>query len=432
MFVFFCFWWGCPSTPKEEPESFENQPATSTDAGVLDPFEVPRHFPPIEFPEDNPPSLAKQQCEVYQESLLADEYVSILSDAGYRFTVGHAGGNGDDGNTPFGEQLSALLREGGGNETNYFGFESYWVSDRLAELSVPWMGDCDSAGSPRRYRQHDSPSDKYYLVVRRSLEPEKTQRYKILLLASDGSAKEIYTAPGIVLMAQPLPNNGNKWLLSTEGWLAPEGDIPPDLRWQSVYMVDMRSPEEYSRVQYPITQFPKAPETGLYGVSPVLSPDRRFLLNTLYGFKDEGGGIWISDLSSENYHTKPEQFSRVVSWDHTLSWTKLERDTEESAAVRSYYHLFMTGKEVADNFAMTANILRVRDAGLNTSVVYQDRLLQMVGWNPVPFAIQRLSDQKFRIAVETHFNYESSLLPRAKGVYIVPVDLEEIDYGIVP
>ena len=51
----------------------------------------------------------------------------------------------------------------------------------------------------------------------------------------------------------------------------------------------------------------------------------------------------------------------------------------------------------------------------------------MVGWNPVPFAIQEISDTEFRVAVETHFNYESSLLPRAKGVYIVPVDLGAID-----
>ena len=81
---------------------------------------------------------------------------------------------------------------------------------------------------------------------------------------------------------------------------------------------------------------------------------------------------------------------------------------------------------------MTASVMRLKGSGLETRVASKERLLRMVGWNPVPFAMQRLSDQKFRIAVETHFNYESSLLPRAKGVYIVPVDLSEIDYGIVP
>jgi hypothetical protein len=103
---------------------------------------------------------------------------------------------------------------------------------------------------------------------------------------------------------------------------------------------------------------------------------------------------------------------------------KLEREDDGPLP---HFHLFITGKEVADDFAMTANILRVRDAGLDSSIQYHERLLQMVGWNPVPFALQRLSETQFRVAVETHFNYESSLLPRAKGVYIVPVDLEAIE-----
>ena len=59
----------------------------------------------------------------------------------------------------------------------------------------------------------------------------------------------------------------------------------------------------------------------------------------------------------------------------------------------------MTGKEVADDFAMTAIVLRVKDAGLESTVTYQELLLQMVGWNPVPFAVQRLSDTRFRVAV---------------------------------
>ena len=48
----------------------------------------------------------------------------------------------------------------------------------------------------------------------------------------------------------------------------------------------------------------------------------------------------------------------------------------------------------------------------------------MVGWNPVPFAVQRRDDTRFRVAVETHFNYEASLMPRATGVYFVDVDTD--------
>ena len=150
-----------------------------------------------------------------------------------------------------------------------------------------------------------------------------------------------------------------------------------------------------------------------------MSSDSNFLFNTLYGFTDEGGGLWVSDLTDEEFHDKPERFNRVVEWDHMLSWVLLEEETEGPAPSRS---IFVTGKEVADDFAMTANFLRIENTGSDSILESKERLLQMVGWNPVPFAWQTLSEHKFRVAVETHFNYESSLLPRAKGVYIVPVD----------
>ena len=127
------------------------------------------------------------------------------------------------------------------------------------------------------------------------------------------------------------------------------------------------------------------------------------------------------DVSEEGFQADPANFARIVNWDHTLSWTLLRGPDAESSAM----HVFMTGKEVADDFAMTANILRIREAGLESSIEREERLLQMVGWNPVPFGWQQLSDTQYRVLVETHYNYESSLLPRAKGVYLVPVDIGE-------
>ena len=109
----------------------------------------------------------------------------------------------------------------------------------------------------------------------------------------------------------------------------------------------------------------------------------------------------------------------MVAWDHLLSWFALSADGKSPNESMT---LFVTGKEVADDFAMTANVLRIEGGGLDWEVSRKERLLQMVGWNPVPFALQRLDGGRFRVAVETHLNYESSLLPRAKGVYIVPVD----------
>ena len=71
---------------------------------------------------------------------------------------------------------------------------------------------------------------------------------------------------------------------------------------------------------------------------------------------------------------------------------------------------------------MTANVIVLKGEGLETIIESKKRLLQMVGWNPVPFAVQTLADGQVRVAVETHLNYESSLLPRAKGVYLLDVD----------
>ena len=129
----------------------------------------------------------------------------------------------------------------------------------------------------------------------------------------------------------------------------------------------------------------------------------------------------MTDISERDFPDDPANFARIVAWDHTLSWTLLPDPA--AAASSPYMHLFMTGKEVADDFAMTANILRLREDGLASAIEREERLLQMVGWNPVPFGWQRLADTQYRVLVETHYNYESSLLPRAKGVYIIPVDL---------
>ncbi len=286
-------------------------------------------------------------------------------------------------------------------------------------MDVSWLEECDTSSSVRRYRSSGAESDEFYTIVRRSLVPDKKQRHKILELDAAGEGREIYTAPGVMLMALPLPWDDTRWMISSEGWPGPEEGKPADPRWQSVYIVDVNNPDEYEEVEYPISQYPEAPEEGLYGVSAALSSDSQDLFNTLYGFIDEGGGLWAVDLTDREFHTNPDRFARIVDWDHLLSWVVLEEQTEGPAPSKV---MFATGKEVRDDFAMTANLLRINDAGIDSTVVSKKRLLQMVGWNPVPFAWQQLPDHRFRVAVETHFNYESSLLPRAKGVYIIQVD----------
>jgi hypothetical protein len=365
-----------------------------------------------------PAPLAQKQCQLYKDSLQGAAYTELLDSVGYRFTQSHV--LKDTDGKPFGEKLVAVLWQGAGKGTQYFGFEGEWVAERLSELGVSWIGDCDTAGGVRRYRANGSDRDSFYITVRRSLEPDKRQRHRIVALGDDGSGQEVYRSPGIILMSRPLPFNPDYWLVSNEGWDAPGNGGPGDPRWQSVYVVNLKNPDEYYVAEYPTAQYPKPSKNGhLYGGSDMLVADAKYLINTLYGFEHEGGGIWLADLSDERFYEKPESFARIVAWDHSLSSLLLKSDVNGDSTSLFF---FLTGKEVADQFAMTANILRIRLSGLKSEVERKERLLQMVGWNPVPFAWQRTSDNEFRVGVETYYNYESSLLPRAQAVYFVSVD----------
>ena len=375
---------------------------------------------PFEDQRYPPAPLALKQCRVYEESLATSDYLGILDSVGFRYTPDHISREVDDSATLV-DRAQVLLWNGSGAGVQYFGFEGWWIAGVLKGVQVPWLGDCDTAGGFRAFPAEDGTESRHYLIVRRSLEPDKKQRYRILEVNAAGEATELYTAPGIILMALPLPYDSRSWLFSTEGWTPAEGEQPADPRWQAIYQVNLDSPDEYVKVRYPISEFPRAPEAGLYGASARMSDEGNHLFNTLYGFKDEGGGIWVVDVKDDGFLSSDSSFARIVSWDHTLSWMPLGKLEGDPSAL----HLFMTGKEVADDFAMTANVLRVREDGLNSTIEKSERLLQMVGWNPVPFGWQKLSDTEYRMLVETHYNYESSLMPRAKGVYIIPVRLSE-------
>ncbi|MCH7712910.1 MAG: hypothetical protein IIC99_04735 [Chloroflexi bacterium] len=414
--------WRSPQEGVASPTHLHVNPRALTVAGSALAQDYEKQILSLSFDQQRypPPEVARKQCGVYQEALSSPVYKDTLDSIGFRFTPAHVLTGGSDDEDVAGERLTKLIREGAGEKVRYFGMEGSWISGVLTQLDVSWLGDCDTAGGVRRYRVDGESKDRFYLRVRRSLEPDKRDRHKIVALDDDGSIRVIYDAPGIVLMALPLPTDDSRWLMSTEGWPKAGAGIPADPRWQSVYLVNVNDPEDYQMVDYPIHQFPRAPEAGLYGASPRLSDDKRFLFNTLYGFKDEGGGVWVTDISKEDFFTDASAFTRIVDWDHALSWMLLEPEPEDPTAP---VNLFLTGKEVSDDFAMTANVLSIGGGGLDSSIQSQQRLLQMVGWNPVPFAQHTLGDGKFLVAVETHFDYESSLLPRAKGVYIVPVDL---------
>ena len=366
-----------------------------------------QRYPPVD--------VARRQCGVFSEARSAAEYTAVLDSVGYAFTPSHVEANDDDAG--FGTRATRLLRRGSGNGVSYFGFEARWSAGRLADLGADWLGECDAVYGIRPVSGSGADAG-YYATRRRPLEPDKTQRYKIVRVSDDGRAEVLHSPPGIVMLAIPLPSDPDRWILSSEGWPSDSEGGSGDPRFQSVYLADVASPDAYELVQYPISRYPGAPK-GLYGTSGRLSDDSRYLINNLYGFEDEGGGLWIVDLEDDGFHADDDAFVRIVPWDHALSWFILgAADLRAGERVS----VFLTAKEVDYDFAMTANLLQIGGAGLDARVESQRRLARMVGWNPVPFAVQRLGETRYRVGVQTHFNYEASLMPRATGVYFVEVD----------
>ena len=366
-----------------------------------------QRYPPVD--------VARRQCGVFSEARSADEYTAVLDSVGYAFTPSHVEAN-DDG-AGFGVRATRVLRRGAGDGVSYFGFEARWAARRLADLGADWVRECDAVYGIRPISGSGADAG-HYAVRRRPLEPDKTRRYKIVRVSDEGRANVLHSPPGIVMLAIPLPSDPDRWMLSSEGWPSDSDARSGDPRFQSVYLADVASPDAYEIVRYPISRYPGAPK-GLYGTSGRLSDDSRYLINNLYGFEDEGGGLWIVDLEDDGFHANDDAFARIVPWDHALSWFTLgAADLRAGGRVS----VFLTAKEVDYDFAMTANLLQIVGAGLEARVESQRRLARMVGWNPVPFAVQRLGETRYRVGVQTHFNYEASLMPRATGVYFVEVD----------
>ena len=366
-----------------------------------------QRYPPVD--------VARRQCGVFSEARSADEYTAVLDSVGYAFTPSHVEANDDEAG--FGVRATRVLRRGAGDGVSYFGFEARWSARRLADLGADWVRECDAVYGIRPISGNGADAG-HYAVRRRPLEPDKTQRYKVVRVSDEGRANVLHSPPGIVMLAIPLPSDPDRWMLSSEGWPSDSDARSGDPRFQSVYLADVASPDTYEIVRYPISRYPRAPK-GLYGTSGRLSDDSRYLINNLYGFEDEGGGLWIVDLEDDGFHANDDAFARIVPWDHALSWFTLgAADLRAGGRVS----VFLTAKEVDYDFAMTANLLQIVGAGLEARVESQRRLARMVGWNPVPFAVQRLGEGRYRVGVQTHFNYEASLMPRATGVYFVEVD----------
>ena len=128
-----------------------------------------QRYPPVD--------VARRQCGVFSEARSAAEYTAVLDSVGYAFTPSHVEANDDDAG--FGARATRLLRRGSGNGVSYFGFEARWSAGRLADLGADWLGECDAVYGIRPVSASGTDAG-HYAIRRRPLEPDKTQRYKIV------------------------------------------------------------------------------------------------------------------------------------------------------------------------------------------------------------------------------------------------------------
>ncbi|MCS7207559.1 MAG: hypothetical protein NZ951_06490 [Dehalococcoidia bacterium] len=365
-----------------------------------------------------PAPLARKDCQVYQEAVQSPAYRGILAQVGYRFTPAHVW-RGREAST-FADRLALLVWEGAGAGKQYFGMEGEWIGARLREMGGPAQ-ECDAAGAIRPFPPAwRTPQQDTYIVLRRSLEPDRKRRFRVVALTQDGMGRDALILPGMPLLVFPHPAAPPWWVVSNEGWDGPAPGKAPDPRWSSLYLMHGNDPSRYVLVDFPFGRYGVTPRTEtrrLLASSGIVLREQGMLLASLYGFTDEGGGLWLLPLPTPTSPPNPSAFTYLQPWDHSL--TLLPLDYRPSPPTLT---LLLTAKEVRDDFAMTAYVVRIALTEGGGQVERRERLMRMVGWNPVPFALHQVGEGRVMVFLQTHYDYYTSLLPRAKGVYRVVVD----------
>ena len=347
-------------------------------------------FPSTEW--RNPPGeLLVKRCEFYHRALKEISYIRALANN-------------------YGELDEEPLEEE--SEITHLRYTWLWATARIRDRGFSDVIDpCDKVWTI------SENGDALRFILSKASEPEESRRNMLMEATKDGESEILYIFPGDHVMFAKHPRDPDLFFASIDGWPDRESDNP-DPRWQSVYLFDINDPDNYKIVRYPLPQSSYAPagDERLYGHSGFFSEDGRFFYALLYGFEEEGGGLWVADISHDDFYENTDSFAQIFTWDHALSFFFLPKAEHSPHRV-----VLMTSKEVKDDFAMTLNALKIRFDGLESKLVEKERLIKMVGWNPVPFAYQKTSDEEIKIYIETYLNFESEVVPRVKGVYTATV-----------
>lgn len=291
---------------------------------------------------------------------------------------------------------------------------SVWMVDVLRQLGLPLEDDVRSVGL---FLMADR--DMFFTTTNGTYDTTVGNFYR---LTPEDEVVRLATARGRFLTALPLARDNNKALISAEGY------DKNDPRYSCIYELDLTT----GAVK--VIEFPEKSRAGgeLFATGPAFTPDGDFVFVKRYGFHDEGGGIWVLDMSDPQYRTS----RKVMQWDHMLGFTTfgyLQRYPKVKDDSPVVVPIAMNGKEVEDSFAMTVNHGWLTVDGMDSSLEY-DRVGIMVGWNPMLTYYER-TDDSIRVFTTISYNYESYMESRPFAIYRTVIDLEgdgEYNLGEMP
>jgi len=93
---------------------------------------------PLEQWRDPPISAMFNACALYKESIMSEEYRTVLFSVGYSLA-----------SPPV--SLQDVLQRDMGEEKRYFGFDEYWMANRIRQLGISQIGECDTVSGVRDF-----------------------------------------------------------------------------------------------------------------------------------------------------------------------------------------------------------------------------------------------------------------------------------------
>jgi len=260
-----------------------------------------------------------------------------------------------------------------------------------------------------------------YIPLWNASEPDPLKRSRIIKVYPNKNSEVMYHLPGRTLTFSPLPNDDRMLVASSDAFPL------TDPRFQAMYLVDTRS-GNYEILNFPVT--PKQSEgqpirKQLYGRSIKFNQDGQYMYTLLYGFSNEGGGLWQIDFTSLDFPKNSSVYNKIAPFDHPRKLFSLDNSLAKNlmrSSIANHQQIanaVITTKEVDNDFSMSATAVSFSIDSLKITSKQKYLIERMPGWNPDPVAFIT-KDGESLLLLETYPNYETSIIPvEAFPVYLV-------------